>query len=155
MERYDSKVDTLEHIYRVAVLLMQCSEELLNRARIHDASKLTDAEKPYFDKYTPLLKISDYGSDEYKAMLKSLKPALDHHYMANPHHPEHYLTGIDGMNLFDLVEMFMDWKAATERHDSGDIFKSIDINEKRFSISIQLAQILKNTATYLGWLKQS
>ena len=30
-----------------------------------------------------------YGSDEYKACLTEMKPALDHHYAANRHHPEH------------------------------------------------------------------
>lgn len=51
-----------------------------------------------------------------------------------------------------LVEMFFDWKAASERHADGDIFKSIEINKERFGLSEQLAEILKNTATrfYFG-----
>jgi hypothetical protein len=47
--------------------------------------------------------------------------------------------------------MFFDWKAATERHADGDIFKSILINEKRFGISEQLVRIMQNTAArYFG-----
>ena len=42
--------------------------------------------------------------------------------------------------------MFFDWKAATERHDDGDIYKSLNINKDRFKISDQLINILKNTA---------
>lgn len=38
------------------------------------------------------------------------------------------------------------WKAASERHADGDIMKSIDINQKRFEIPRELAQIFKNTA---------
>jgi hypothetical protein len=103
-------------------------------------------EKELFDEFTPKLAGSTYGSDEYKEMLKGLKPALDHHYLYNSHHPEHYDNGIDGMNLLDLVEMFYDWKAASERHKNGDILKSIEINKIRFNMSDQLVSILNNTA---------
>ena len=71
---------------------------------------------------------------------------LDHHYKHNPHHPEHHEAGVNGMTLIDLVEMFCDWLAAVERHADGDIFKSIEINTKRFNLSQQLVDILINTA---------
>jgi hypothetical protein len=41
--------------------------------------------------------------------------------------------------------MFCDWKAATMRHNDGDIRKSIEINKKRFKMSEDLAQIFRNT----------
>jgi len=44
-----------------------------------------------------------------------MKPALEHHYALYRHHPEHFQNGIDDMNLIDLVEMFADWKASSER----------------------------------------
>jgi len=145
---YDSEADTLNHIRRVSELLMSAAQELLERAKRHDQSKLSGSEKAYFDIYTPRLAASTYGSSEYTAMLKELKFALDMHYQANSHHPEHYENGIDGMDLFDVIEMFFDWKAASERHEDGDILKSIEINKKRFSMSEQLASIFKNTVKY-------
>jgi hypothetical protein len=69
--------------------------------------------------------------------------------LLNPHHPEHYSDGIDGMNLLDLVEMVCDWKAATLRHDDGDIKKSVEINQKRFGMSDQLTKIIRNTVKLL------
>jgi len=39
---------------------------------------------------TPKLAGSTYGSEEYKAFLGQMKPALDHHYAVNDHHPEHF-----------------------------------------------------------------
>jgi hypothetical protein len=146
---YDSKQDTLLHIKRVNEFLCSVAQEFLERAKKHDLSKLESPEKELFDKYTPLLKDTTYGSEEYKNFLKELKPALDHHYENNSHHPEHYAFGIDGMNLFDLLEMLVDWKAATERHANGDIIKSIEINKNRFKISDQLSQILLNTVNLL------
>ncbi|MGI5060542.1 hypothetical protein E4N89_06100 [Treponema denticola] len=144
--KYDSTKDTLIHIKRVNELLLQFTKEIIDRAIQHDNSKLQEPEKPLFDKMTPLLKGLTYGSDDYKKALDELKPALDHHYANNSHHPEHYKNGIDDFTLIDLVEMFIDWKAASERHDDGDIFRSIEINKNRFGISEQLCKILKNTA---------
>ena len=74
-----------------------------------------------------------------------MKPALDSHYADNPHHPEHYDNGIKDMDLVDLIEMICDWKSATLRHNDGDIYKSIELNQKRFGYSDELKQIFKNT----------
>jgi len=148
---YDSTVDTLLHIKRVNELLLKVSKDLMYRATYHDNSKLVDPEKSLFDEFTPKLKGCTYGSDEYKSFLSSLKVALDNHYKNNSHHPEHYENGIDGMNLLDLIEMFLDWKAAGERHADGNIHKSIKHNKDRFKMSDQLVSIFKNTAEYYGW----
>jgi len=85
---YDSKADTLEHIRKVSQNLNNFSKELLVRANIHDESKLHSPEKELFDELTPRLSNMTYGSDEYKASLKELEVALDHHYANNSHHPQ-------------------------------------------------------------------
>jgi hypothetical protein len=146
---YDSSKDTLEHIRTVSKYLNKIIIELLYRAQNHDSTKLTSQEKEIFDIYTPKLKNSTYGSEEYKTFLKEMKVALDHHYDLNRHHPEYYQEGIDEMDLIDLVEMLCDWKSATERHADGDIEKSILINKERFDISDQLIKILQNTVRRL------
>lgn len=46
----------------------------------------------------------------------------------------------------DLVEMICDWKAASERHNDGNIRKSIEHNAERFGMSPQLTRIFENTA---------
>ncbi len=146
MEQYDSTNDTVAHMSRVSSLLQQACKELSRRGVVHDASKLSPEEKKAFDEFTPKLKKCTYGSKEYEGYLKGLKIALKHHYSNNSHHPEHYTKGINGFDLFDLIEMFFDWKAATERHEDGDIFKSLKINKERFDMSDQLISILENTA---------
>lgn len=143
--KYDSKLSTLEHKQLVQNFLCAFAVELMKRGVEHDDSKLEAPEKEAFDRMTPILEKLTYGSEEYKKSLAELKPALDHHYASNSHHPEHYKDGVSGMNLFDIMEMFADWLAATERTKDGDIFKSLDINEKRFGINPQLIQIFKNT----------
>ena len=144
-ETYDSREDTLKHKDRVKELLTKATEKILERAERHDDSKLESPEKELFDKYTHKLKNTTYGSDEYKSYLKELQVALDHHYANNFHHPEHWENGINDFDLFDLIELFFDWTAATERHADGDIMKSIETNKKRFGISEQICDIFKNT----------
>ncbi|MCK5612250.1 hypothetical protein KAR91_60825 [Candidatus Pacearchaeota archaeon] len=143
--KYDSSKDTLLHISRVAALAQGVCSRLILRAANHDASKLVFPEKEIFDEYTPKLKDTTYGSDEYNKYLTEMKEALDNHYAVNSHHPEHHKDGIDGMDLLDLVEMLCDWKAASERHEDGDIYKSILTNKERFGMSDQLVRILQNT----------
>lgn len=145
MDEYDSREDTLKHIECVANYIHNFRYWLYQRALEHDASKLESFEKPYFDRLTPRLKTLTYGSDEYKQSLKELEVALFHHYKYNSHHPEHYDNGVDGMDLYDIIEMYCDWKAAVKRTANGDMNKSLDINEKRFNISPQLMSILRNT----------
>lgn len=143
---YDSEVDTLRHIKRVNQLLLLACQELLKRAAVHDESKLVQPEKSVFDEMTPKLKGLTYMSDEYKKSLEGLGVALTHHYNNNSHHPEHYKNGVNGMDLFDLMEMFFDWCAATERHNDGNIYVSIEKNAGRFNIPDQLKEIFLNTA---------
>lgn len=140
---------TFRHIERVRNLINLFVVNMLERAEKHDQSKLVSPELEYFAEYTDKLAGLTYGSPEYKSSLAAIKPALDHHYANNSHHPEHYKNGIDDMSLMDIVEMLLDWKASSERHNDGNIHKSIEINGVRFNMSPQLVRILENTAKEL------
>jgi hypothetical protein len=144
---YDSKKDTLKHRKVFSKFFKILHKDIKKRIIKHDLSKLKEPEKPIFDKYTPKLANSTYGSNEYKEFLKAMKHALDHHYATNRHHPEHFHNGIKDMNLIDLCEMICDWKAASLRHNDGNIYDSIEINQKRFGYSDELKQIFFNTVT--------
>lgn len=146
---YDSRPDTYRHIGRVRHYLTQFIVELLDRAQAHDASKLESPEKEGFDALEGNMKGLTYGSAEYRAGLKANKPAIDHHYAHNSHHPEHFPNGIQGMNLLDVVEMLADWKAASERHENGDFAASIEYNQGRFGYSDDLKAIFINTIPVL------
>jgi hypothetical protein len=63
-----------------------------------------------------------------------------------------HTSSVNQMNLFDLLEMFIDWTAACQRHADGDINKSIEINTARFALSPQLVEIFKNT---VPWVKNA
>lgn len=137
--------DTTMHINQVREFMLHAAIKLLTRAILHDKTKLESPELEIFTKYTPKLRDTTYGSEEYKKFLEEMMPALYHHYTFSSHHPEHYKDGINGMDLFDLIEMICDWKAAVMRHADGNIYESLKINKKRFNIDDQLYSILKNT----------
>jgi hypothetical protein len=58
-------------------------------------------------------------------------------------------SSVNHMNLIDVLEMVCDWKAATLRHNDGDIHKSVEINTERFGLSAQLVNIILNTIPLL------
>lgn len=149
---YDSRFDTLAHSRRVGELVGQVIKELVDRSTQHDLSKTEGIEREAFDRMTPKLAGLTYGTDEYKSSLRELGPALQHHYAANRHHPEHHKLGVADMTLIDVIEMLADWKAAGERHNDGDLERSIEINEQRFGMDYHLTCLLLNTARELGWL---
>jgi len=120
--------------------------ELLERGRHHDDTKLEEPELSGFAEVSDRLEGVTYGSEEYERLMEHLDEVLEHHYAAHRHHPEHHEEGVEDMTLGDLVEMFADWKAASERHEDGDLHESIEKNKERFGLSDQLAQILHNTA---------
>jgi hypothetical protein len=139
------QLEAIKHIHRVRHFLYLMIEELDKRARLHDQSKLESPEKEIYGEYTPELAKTEYGSEAYKALLEKVKPATEHHYAKNRHHPEHWPNGINDFTLIDLVEMLCDWRAATERNKNGNIRKSIDFNKARYGMTDQLAGILHNT----------
>ncbi len=144
-EELTTTAQTWQHIDLVRKFLRIAAVEILKRGETHDRSKFDRAEVDVFTEFTPKLKGVTYGSDDYKGFLAQMRPALEHHYAHNAHHPENKFNGIDGMNLFDVLEMFVDWLASTKRHNDGDMHKSIEINRARFKMSDQLVAIFRNT----------
>lgn len=168
---YDSTNDVKEHIGLVQKWIADFVTILNGRGKVHDASKLQPPEKECFDRWTPELQHLEFGSREYKLALEQMGEGLKHHYAVNAHHPEHhkYLEcngcfkklpithkgwcdtcgythfterfHVDGMTLYNLVEMVCDWMAAAEKKG---VPVDMDYLQQRFSISDQLRSIIEN-----------
>lgn len=158
---YDSRPETKAHIERVGHFIGLAVTDLRRRRMWHDDSKLAEPELSAFDEATPKLAQLEYGSEEYKASLRELKPALEHHFEHNDHHAEHFANGVNGMTLMAVIEMLCDWRAASERTkqrtDDPEKVKSFEsglqYNYDRFGIEPQLAEIMTNTARALEMLE--
>lgn len=136
---------TTVHKFWVVWELSKFASVLIWRGIIHDWSKYQKFEADGYSEALPKLKSTTYGTPEYKVLLEEQKPVIEHHYQHNSHHPEHYTLGVSGMTLFDVIEMYLDWKVAVKKHADGDFAKSLYINKERFDISDQLYHIMDNT----------
>jgi hypothetical protein len=146
MEKYDCTNDVMAHRERVAYWLKWIIECLEYRAAHHDDSKLQPPEKEIFDEYTPKLKTMELGSKEYQSALEAMGEGLKHHYKSNAHHPEFHRKGVDGMAIWDVVEMLADWMAAASTHKSvSNKHVDLDYLQNRFNLSPQLRRIIANT----------
>jgi len=141
-EKYDCMNDVREHRKRVRFWICEFMWALLERAPLHDISKLSGKEKKMFDRWTPNLKDVEFGSQEYKQALSGMGIGLDIHYANNRHHPEHFKNGIDGMTLVDILEMVCDWMATAEAKGNPIDF---DYLKERFKISDQMMAVFSNT----------
>lgn len=142
----ECQVETQKHIETVRKYIRFMIDKIDIRGVKHDASKLESPEVELFAEVTPKLAETTYDSEEYKQHLEKLRPALEHHYASNRHHPQHFVNGVNDMTLIDIVEMFCDWKASSLRQNDGNLLKSIEANAERFNLDGQLKQILMNTA---------
>ena len=151
---YDSTIDAKLHIGKIQDLFTNLViPELSERASMHDKSKLESPEKETYDKYIPMLKKVKYGTPEYNSIKDEMaETGVGHHYSVNRHHPEHFENGIKDMTLFDIIEMYFDWYAASLRSDTG-FEKGLLMNKERYNISDELYQIFINT--YNEYLKNN
>jgi hypothetical protein len=150
----DFVTDLVDHKRRVAGYMQIVANELFRRAATHDNSKFSPEEFEAYDQAFPQFKKYAFGSLEMNAVYESIKPALQHHFQENDHHPEYYefeadgIHGIDGMNLISLIEMVCDWLAASHRSQTG-IKQGLEISKKKYHIDDQLFGIIKNTVDAL------
>jgi len=142
--RSEHVIETESHIGAVRDLMFDVSARLTGRAIVHDQSKLEEPERSILQAY-PRKGGPDYGTPEYYERLELIRPAIDHHYELNSHHPEHHEDGIRGMSLLDVVEMLCDWMAVNGENDRVSIHESIEHSQKRFGFGDELKALMVNT----------
>lgn len=147
-EKYDSRVETFKHIQVVQGFVHDAVSNLMERALVHDASKLVSPEVECFDEFTPKLAKCTYGSDEYKGFLSAMKPALTHHYARNSHHPEFYDPSLEwrpipGYEGYYDVSNYGDVKSLTRfvprQNGNGDL----SVKERILTAQVTHSQYLR------------
>lgn len=136
---------TTKHKFWVLWYMTKFCYQLIKRALLHDLSKYKWVEAKHFAREVPKLEKLDYGTKEYEESLERLDEALKHHYNNNKHHPEYFskeypnwMNPVEAMDTISFIEMVVDWKAATLRHETGDIWESIKINSDDYDIKPSL-----------------
>ena len=155
-------VNIIQHKFYVSYYCFSFAFRLMYRAVVHDFSKLRPCELDGFTKNIHTLRDTEYGSEDYFKALDAIEESVNHHYLYNRHHPEHFFFNDDEdatisqkvlreradlseMNLLDIVEMFCDCAAAVRKNKNGDLLKSMEFNSERFKVSTDLSAILQNT----------
>ncbi|MCD4651270.1 MAG: DUF5662 family protein [Candidatus Cloacimonetes bacterium] len=143
--------DILIHISEVQENLAEMTAILKARGITHDRSKLEAIEFDAFVKTRPKFKQANYGSTEYQKCVDMIKPSIDHHYANNRHHTAFHKNGFADMNLFDILEMLADWKAAARRSPDLSFEDSLPIAFKKYNIPQNMQQHIVATIISLGW----
>lgn len=112
---------TNEHIERVRKCLAvmaaatNYSEELNERAKVHDASKFGPEERVPYIWLTEFHRCRREGEPfTYpEGMEDCVRVAIDHHMASNRHHPDYHRDPND-MSDVDLIEMVCDWTAMSQ-----------------------------------------
>lgn len=148
MNAEDVKLETYKHKHLVSMFMNKIIEVLGQRSLDHDNSKLGEYESEEYAKFIPRLRTAKYGSDEHGEIMKDMSELMKHHYSNNSHHPEHFENGILDISLVDMIEMLIDWVAASVKSDTS-FEEGIEINQKRFGFGDEIKQILINTKSDL------
>jgi hypothetical protein len=112
---------TKKHIERVRRCLLLVAdlaghgEELIERAKVHDASKFGPEERIPYVWLTEYHRRRRNGEPfEYpEGVAEQVKRAIHHHVTSNRHHPEFHADPND-MSDVDLIEMVCDWTAMAQ-----------------------------------------
>lgn len=112
---------TKEHIERVRRCLglmaevTEYSADLLQRGKVHDASKFELEERLPYIWLTACHRCRRKGEPfEYpEGMAEKVSRAITHHLTSNRHHPEFHADPND-MSDVDLIEMVCDWTAMAQ-----------------------------------------
>lgn len=132
----------LRHQALVRRYLFRLVSQLQERALLHDLSKLQLDEFTGFVEINRVAREHKFGSPEYKASLGT-NEAVKLHLSRNSHHPEFYRDGIKDMSLLDLVEMVIDWLAASETYGQISFGESLQIQKERFGMSDEQYRLIQ------------
>lgn len=106
----DMKYDTSIEIEILNIIIRKLTKKIIN----HDNSKIEHI--PEFNLYKNVVYKLDgleYGTKEHTEAKQELDQGFEIHCINNRHHPEHFNSeGIEGMDMYDIIEMIIDWCSA-------------------------------------------
>ena len=131
----------LRHQTLVRRYLLELAHRLEQRALIHDLSKLQLDEFTGFVEIQRVAREHRLDSPEYKASIQS--DVVNLHLSRNSHHPEFHHGGIKDMPLLDLIEMVIDWRAASETYGRTTMAESLPMQKERFKMTDEQYRLIQ------------
>lgn len=125
---------------KITSIIYELSKRMIN----HDNSKIEYL--PEFNLYKDVVyKLNglEHGTKEHTEAKKQLDQGFEIHCINNRHHPEHFNSeGICGMNIYDIIEMILDWCSAAVCRGFKFKLSSIYRRIESHSFSKELCDIL-------------
>lgn len=158
----------------VRLALLHVVQDIERRALTHDASKMLDDEFSGFARINAIARVNKFGSEEYKASMKTEKATINLHFSRNSHHPERpkllgklaedqrglpddatYWHARDSarMTFLDVIEMVCDWWGARKGYGDSRTWKeSVELNFKAKGglLSAEQLWLAREVAAFLG-----
>lgn len=141
----------MRHRETVADFLTALSDYFRYRAREHDRSKLKFDEFAGFARINVVARNHAYGTPEYDASMEEAKKpggCIHTHFGRNAHHPEFHQSEKD-MGLFDLMEMVIDWKAASMTYGTNTLAESLPIQLERFNFERWQEKVIREMVKFV------
>lgn len=155
MSHPDEKINTLLTIMRHREELTDGIESLVQdlrqRARKHDRSKIRLGEFEGFSQINGSAREHPYGSDGYREALKSQRGpdgCLTLHFSRNSHHPEYYDNPAN-MTFMDIIEMVIDWNAAVKTYGTNTLSDSLEVQRERLQLPETHWWLIEQVVSYL------
>ena len=116
--RTNEHIDRVRQCLSVMATATEHTDELNERARVHDASKFGLEERIPYIWLTEFHRCRRNGeSFTYPdGMEDRVRAAIDHHTTANRHHPDFHADPND-MSDVDIIEMVCDWTAMSQEFE--------------------------------------
>jgi len=141
----------IAHRDHVRLNMGKLSNEIERRALAHDLSKLSAEEMAGFVRINRAAREHPYGSEEYRESLASENRkdgCIAIHYERNSHHPEHYDSPKE-MGFLDLIEMVMDWKAASDTYGKMTLRGSLPHHRERFDFTPEQWWLIESVVDWI------
>ena len=123
----------VRHQKHVEANMGQLAAELIRRGHMHDQSKLSPSELDGFVEIHHIAREYPLGTPEYEAAMRDAT-CIKEHFSNNSHHPE-YHEKTEDMGWLDLIEMVLDWKAASDTYGHKTVRECLDYQKERHSFS--------------------
>lgn len=139
------------HRDMVRLNMQRLSQEIERRALTHDMTKLSPDELGGFVRINRAAREHPYGSDEYTASMEREKGedgCITLHYARNSHHPEHHAKPLD-MGFLDIIEMVLDWKAASDTYGKMTLRGSLPHHRERFLFTSEQWWLIESVVDWI------
>ena len=136
------------HRETVATQLERMADELRQRARDHDRSKLQLDEFEGYERINSAARKYAYGSPELKDAIRA-ENCVALHYARNSHHPEHHAS-IEEMFFMDIIEMVIDWYSASVTYGKTPLSDSLPDLRNRYDFSSEQWWLVEQVVKWIA-----